>query len=60
MPDELLVILRAEATMLVFMAAMTLYAKRMDVLSGWSLERSGVSPTGNTHRRGRSAESRAI
>ncbi|MGY4594602.1 hypothetical protein ACVWXL_002348 [Bradyrhizobium sp. GM22.5] len=49
MPDELLVILGAEATMLVFMAAMTLHAKRMDVLSGWSLERSGVSPTGNTH-----------
>lgn len=49
MPDELLVILGAEATTLSSVAAMTLYAKRMDVLSGWSLERSGVSPTGNTH-----------
>lgn len=49
MPDELLVILGAEATMLAFVAAMTLYAKRMDVLSGRSFERSVVSPTGNRH-----------
>lgn len=49
MPDELLVILGAEASILVFVAAMTLYAKRMDVLSGRSFERSVVSPTGNRH-----------
>lgn len=49
MPGELLVILGAEATMLVFVAAMTLHAKRMDVLSGRSFERSVVSPTGNRH-----------
>ena len=48
MPDELLVILGAEATVLVFVAAMTLYARRMDVLSGRSFERSGVSPTTGT------------
>lgn len=50
MTDELLVILGAEATILVFVAAMTLYARRMDVLSGRSFERSVVSPTGNRHR----------
>lgn len=49
MPDELLVILGAEATILVFVAAMTLYAKRMDVLSGRSFERSVVLPAGNRH-----------
>lgn len=49
MPGELLVILGAEATMLVFVAAMTLHAKRMDVLSGRSFEQSVVSPTGNRH-----------
>lgn len=49
MPGELLVILGAEATMLVFVAAMTLHAKRMDVLSGRSFERSVVSPTANRH-----------
>ena len=49
MPDELLVILGAEATVLVFVAAMTLHARRMDVLSGRSFERSGVSPTGTWH-----------
>jgi len=50
MPDELLVILGAEATILVFVAAMTLYARRMDVLSGRSFEQSEVSPTGIWHR----------
>jgi hypothetical protein len=49
MPDGLLVILGAEATLLVFVAAMTLYARRMDVLSGRSFERSVASPTGNRH-----------
>lgn len=49
MPDELLVILGAEASILVFVAAMTLYARRMDVLSGQSFERSVASPTGNRH-----------
>lgn len=49
MQDELLVILGAEATILVFVAAMTLYARRMDVLSGRSFQRSVVSPTGNRH-----------
>lgn len=34
MPEELLVILGAEATLLVFVTAMTLHLKRMDVLSG--------------------------
>jgi hypothetical protein len=50
MPDELLVILGAEVTILVFVVAMTLYARRMDVLSGRSFERSGVSPAGKRHR----------
>lgn len=49
MPDELLVILGAEAIILAFVTAMTLYARRMDVLSGRSFERSLVSPTGNRH-----------
>lgn len=49
MPGELLVILGAEASILVFVAAMTLYAKRMDVLSGRSFERSVVSSTDNRH-----------
>lgn len=47
---ELLVILGAEATILVFVVAITLYAKRMDVLSGRSLEQPVVSPRGNRHR----------
>lgn len=50
MPIELLVILGAEATILVFVVAMTLYAKRMDVLSGRSLEHPVVSPRSNRHR----------
>ena len=49
MRDELLVILGAEAIILVFVAAMTLYARRMDVLSGRSFERSVASPTRNRH-----------
>jgi hypothetical protein len=47
MPVELLVILGAEASILGFVAAMTLHAKRMDVLSGRSFERPIVSPGGN-------------
>lgn len=49
MQDELLVILGAEVTILAYVAAMTLYARRMDVLSGRSFERSVVSPMGNKH-----------
>lgn len=49
MPVELLVILGAEASILGFVAAMTLHAKRMDVLSGRSFERPIVSPGGNSH-----------
>lgn len=49
MPSELLVVLGAEATILACVAAMTLYARRMDVLSGRSIERSLVSPTGSRH-----------
>lgn len=49
MPDELLVILGAEAAILVFVAAMTLHARRMDVRSGGSFERSVVLPVGNRH-----------
>ncbi|MCA1362890.1 hypothetical protein I6F14_16205 [Bradyrhizobium sp. IC3069] len=41
MPEELLVILGAEAILLVFVTAMTLRSKRMDVLSG--LHRRAVS-----------------
>ena len=50
MPSELLVVLGAEATILTCVAAMTLYARRMDVLSGRSIERSVVSPPGNRHQ----------
>lgn len=50
MQDELLVILGAEATILASVAAMTLYAKRMDVLSGRSFERSVASPADNGPR----------
>lgn len=46
---ELLVILGAEASLLIVVAAMTLHARRMDVLSGRSFERSVVSPTGTRH-----------
>jgi len=49
MPVELLVILGAEASILGVVAAMTLHAKRMDVLSGRSFERPIVSPGGNRH-----------
>ncbi|UPJ60712.1 hypothetical protein [Bradyrhizobium sp. 192] len=49
MPDELLVILGAEATILASVAVITLYARRMDVLSGRSFERSVASPTRNRH-----------
>ena len=40
MPEELLIILAAEAVLLVFVAAMTLHVGRMDVLKGRSLKRA--------------------
>ncbi|MEA3133692.1 MAG: hypothetical protein QOG17_1538 [Gammaproteobacteria bacterium] len=43
MPDELLVILGVEATMLIFIAAMTLHVRRTDVLSGRFFEPSSVT-----------------
>ena len=49
MPVELLVILGAEVAILGFVAAMTFYAKRKDVLSGRSFERPVASPSGNRH-----------
>ncbi|WP_453946711.1 hypothetical protein [Bradyrhizobium sp. USDA 372] len=49
MPVELLVILGAEASILGFVAAMTLHAKRMDVLSGRSFERPIVPHGRNGH-----------
>lgn len=42
MADELMVILGAEVTMLIFVATMTLRAKRMDVLSGRFFERGAT------------------
>lgn len=49
MSIELLVILGAEASILVFVAAMNLHAKRMDVLRGRSFEHPIFSPRGNKH-----------
>lgn len=49
MPVELLVILGAEASLLGFVVAMNLHAKRMDVLSRRSFEPPIVSPWGNRH-----------
>ena len=49
MPVELLVILGAEAAILGFVVAMTLHAKRTDVLSGRSFEQPVVPPSGNRH-----------
>lgn len=49
MPDELVVILGAEACLLVFTTTMTLRARRMDVLSGRFFERPVISPAGNRH-----------
>lgn len=49
MPVELLVILGAEASILGFVVAMSLHARRMDVLSGRSFEHPIVSPAGNEH-----------
>src|SRR4051794_18890270 len=49
MPDELVVILGAEASMLVFITTMTFRAKRMDVLSGRFFERPVVTTAGNRH-----------
>lgn len=46
---ELVVILGAEASILVFVAAMTLYARRMDVLSGRSFEQSVVTTASSRH-----------
>ncbi|MEY9183922.1 hypothetical protein ABIG06_005497 [Bradyrhizobium sp. USDA 326] len=42
MASELMVILGAEVTMLVFVAIMTLRAERMDVLSGRFFERGAT------------------
>lgn len=42
MADELMVILGAEVAMLIFIAIMTLRAKRMDVLSGRFFERGAT------------------
>lgn len=44
MPDELVVILGVEAAVLLFVAAMTLHARRMDVLSGRFFETAAASP----------------
>lgn len=49
MQDELVVILGAEASMLIFITTMTLRAKRMDVLSGRFFERPVISLAGNRH-----------
>ncbi len=49
MPVELLVILGAEASILGYVAAMTLHTKRMDVLNGRSFEQAIVSPERNKH-----------
>jgi len=49
MPVELLVILGAEASLLGFVAAMSLHARRMDVLSGRSFEHPHVFPRENRH-----------
>jgi len=49
MPIELLVIVGAEASILGFVVAMTLRAKRMDVLSGRSLEQSAISARRDRH-----------
>lgn len=49
MPVELLVILGAEASILACVAAMSLHAKRMDVLSRRSFERPIVFPRSNKH-----------
>jgi hypothetical protein len=46
---ELLVTLGVEALILVFVAAMTLYARRMDVLSGRTFEKSVVARLDNEH-----------
>lgn len=46
---ELVVIVGAEACVLVCIMAMTLRARRMDVLSGRFLQRPMVSPAGNRH-----------
>lgn len=60
MPDELLVILGAEAAILVFMAAMTLHARRMDVRSGRSSSAQSSCPWATGIRHGRSVEGRAF
>lgn len=49
MPIELLVIVGAEASILGFVVAMTLRAKRMDVLSGRSLERPVIPARRDRH-----------
>ncbi|MFK4539650.1 hypothetical protein ABIA00_007833 [Bradyrhizobium ottawaense] len=49
MPIELLVIVGAEAAILGFVVAMALRAKRMDVLSGRSLEQPVISARRDRH-----------
>ncbi|BBO05429.1 hypothetical protein CO683_39845 [Bradyrhizobium ottawaense] len=49
MPIELLVIVGAEASILGFVVAMALRAKRMDVLSGRSLEQPVISARHDRH-----------
>jgi hypothetical protein len=52
MPEELLIILATEAVLLVFVTAMTLYVKRMDVLRGRSLKQAASALARNTRLQG--------
>jgi hypothetical protein len=52
MPEELLIILAAEAVLLVFVTAMTLHVGRMDVLKGRSLKRAAGALTRNMRSQG--------
>jgi hypothetical protein len=52
MPKELLIILAVEAVLLVFVAAMTLYVKRMDVLRGRSLKQAAGALARNMRSQG--------
>jgi hypothetical protein len=52
MPEELLIILAAEAVLLVFVTAMTLHVGRMDVLKGRSLKRAPGALTRNMRSQG--------
>jgi len=48
-PDELVIILGTEATLLIYVSAMILRSKRIDVLSGRFFERPVTPPAGNRH-----------